>query len=125
MSTVLGVAHAPRFREELGIPTELLDRIVRGIISAVPTDSIYIFGSFARGEARPSSDIDIFVVTSDDSERPLQYATMAAKGVADDIIGFGYDYDLLTRPKDQYESRRRKRTSIDGIVSREGVKVYG
>ena len=50
---------------------------------------------------------------------------MAAMRVADDIIQSGYDYDLLTRPRDQYESRRRTRTSIDGIVSREGVKIYG
>lgn len=119
------MAQAPRIREELDIPAELLDRIVRGIASAVPADGIYIFGSFARGEAGRSSDIGIFVIMSGDSERPLQYATMAAKGVADDIVGFGYGHDLLTRPKVQYGSRRRKRTSIDGIVSREGVKIYG
>ncbi len=109
----------------LDIPEDLLDYIVRGIAAAIPTDSIYIFGSYARGEARPSSDIDIFVVTSDDKERPLQYATMAAKEVADGIMEYGYDYDLLTCSRQQHESRRRRRTSIDGIVSREGVKIYG
>ena len=109
----------------LDIPEDLLNFIIEGITSAIPTDSIYIFGSRARGEAHESSDIDIFVVTSDDRERPLQYATMAAMSVANSIIEHGYDYDLLTRPKAQYESRRRKRTCLDGIVSREGIKIYG
>ncbi|MEC4184980.1 nucleotidyltransferase domain-containing protein [Adlercreutzia sp. R21] len=112
-------------KHRLALPGDLLDLIVRGITSAIPTESIYVFGSYARGEAGPSSDIDLFVVTSDDKERPLQYATMASMKVADDIIRSGYDYDLLTRPRQQYESRRRKRTCIDGIVSREGVKIYG
>lgn len=110
---------------KLSLPDALLSYIASGISSAIPTDSIYIFGSFARGEETPTSDIDIFVVTSDANERPLQYAAMAAKEVADGIIESGYDYDLLTRPRQSYESRKKKPTSIDGVVSREGVKIYG
>ena len=44
------------------LPIDHLDDIVGSIVSTVPTDAIYVFGSYARGEQTPDSDVDLYVV---------------------------------------------------------------
>lgn len=43
-----------------------LDRVVRRIVEAVSPEKIVLFGSAARGAARPSSDLDLLVIKSGD-----------------------------------------------------------
>ena len=56
------------------LPIDHLDDIVGSIVSTVPTDAIYVFGSYARGEQTPDSDVDLYVVTKDAAKRPLPTA---------------------------------------------------
>ena len=49
--------------------TALLDEIVRRIRSVVQPTRIVLFGSRARGEARPDSDIDLLVEVPDGHHR--------------------------------------------------------
>ena len=51
------------------LPIDHLDDIVGSIVSTVPTDAIYVFGSYARGEQTPDSDVDLYVVTKDAAKR--------------------------------------------------------
>ncbi len=46
----------------------LLDEIVRRIVEVAAPDSIILFGSAARGEWSPDSDIDLLVVKPRDIE---------------------------------------------------------
>ncbi len=41
---------------------EAIDEIVRRIVEAVHPDKIILFGSHARGEAGPDSDVDLLVI---------------------------------------------------------------
>jgi predicted nucleotidyltransferase len=43
-----------------------LDVITKGIVSVLPVEVIYLFGSFATGDAQEGSDLDIYVVISDE-----------------------------------------------------------
>lgn len=109
----------------LRIPTTVLDMMVEAITNAIPTDSIYVFGSYARCEESASSDIDIMVVTKDDDERPVRYATKAAMAISKLMYDAGFDYDLLTRFRDDFLARQTLCTTVDYAVAREGVKIYG
>lgn len=51
----------PRLRVEQITPA-LLDYIVQKIVTHVATEQIILFGSLARGEAGPASDLDLFIV---------------------------------------------------------------
>ena len=62
-------------REHAGMNThsqpsqELLDTLVRGIVEAVHPLRIILFGSAARGQMGPHSDLDVLVVMPDGTHR--------------------------------------------------------
>ena len=57
-----------------------LDEIVRRIVAAIDPDKIILFGSRARGDARPDSDYDLLVV-KDTTERTLKLEQRAYRAM--------------------------------------------
>lgn len=45
--------------------SELLEEIVHRILAVCEREQIILFGSYARGEPRPDSDVDILVIETD------------------------------------------------------------
>ena len=110
---------------QVRLDARLLAEIVDLIVAAVPTAAIYLFGSHARGEANESSDIDLYVVTSDEKKSPIRYATEARNAVFDRIYREGYDFDLISRSQNAFESARKKHFNVEYYVVQDGVKLYG
>lgn len=110
---------------KLRIPSVVLESMVDAITGAVPTDSIYIFGSYARREERPSSDVDIMVITANNDERSIRYAAKASASISRLMYDAGLDYDLLARFRDDYLHRKTRCTTVDYAIANEGVKIYG
>lgn len=48
------------------IPDSVLAQVVHKVVQAADPDRIVLFGSSARGEARPGSDIDLLVIKDGD-----------------------------------------------------------
>ena len=48
-----------------------LERCLRAMDTVMPLREVYLFGSHARGEARPDSDVDLCVV-ADEAERQIE-----------------------------------------------------
>lgn len=46
------------------IPEEIIGKAVARLVRAAKPQSIYLFGSYARGDAREGSDLDFLVVES-------------------------------------------------------------
>jgi predicted nucleotidyltransferase len=44
------------------IAADLIDQAARRIVAAAPGARVILFGSYARGEAGPDSDVDLLVV---------------------------------------------------------------
>jgi predicted nucleotidyltransferase len=68
----------------------ILQEIVRRIVAAVDPDKIILFGSRARGDAKPDSDYDILILAPSELprwKRPLPARlALAGLGVAKDIV---------------------------------------
>src|SRR3989442_15805701 len=75
---------------QIEIDKNVLDEIVRRLIAAVDPDRIILFGSHARGDARPDSDVDLLIVKDTDEpsyRRAIPaYRVLSGLGVAKDII---------------------------------------
>jgi uncharacterized protein len=72
------------------IEQQVLDRVVAKIVETVHPRRIILFGSAARGQMGPHSDLDLLVVMPDGVHRrhTVQglYRSLAGLGVAKDIV---------------------------------------
>jgi len=99
-----------------------LDIITKIIADTVPVETIYLFGSYAYGTPQKDSDVDLYIVFSDDLPiRELDAIFEINKAVAPvkkmpvDIIGLKQNRFL---DRKMYATLERK-------IAREGVKLYG
>jgi predicted nucleotidyltransferase len=74
------------------ITDEKLQEIVRRIVEAIHPDRIIMFGSRARGDARPDSDLDLLIIK--DSMEPRHRRAIPAYYA---LKGLGVPTDILWR----------------------------
>lgn len=98
-----------------------LEKIKNTIINVVATETIYLFGSYAYGTPRDDSDFDLYIVIPDDTIRPLE----AAK-IINNVI-----YENQRKPVDILVGRvsdfkrRSQLPTLERIIARDGVMIYG
>ncbi len=72
------------------IEKQVLDRLVLRVVEAVHPRRVLLFGSAARGQMGPHSDVDLMVVMPDGAHRRQTaqrlYRALAGLGVAKDIV---------------------------------------
>lgn len=107
---------------KVNLPQEELNRIINSIISVVPTHSIYIFGSYARGEETKDSDIDIYVLTNKDNDK-IDYNAMTDADLS--LWWLRKARDIICLSKKEFDKRAKRKVGLERIVAKEGVKVYG
>jgi predicted nucleotidyltransferase len=69
---------------------QLLDELVRRIVAAVHPLRIILFGSAARGDMGPDSDLDVLVVMPDGVHR-----RETAQVIYRHLLGFGFATDVV------------------------------
>jgi predicted nucleotidyltransferase len=99
-----------------------LDTLKQIIINTVPVEQIYLFGSYASGTPHKDSDLDLYVVLSDnaqirliDAVAQIRLAIGMKKTMPVDILA-----NTLSRYRDRAEGPTLERT-----INREGIKIYG
>jgi len=80
---------------------------------------IVVFGSYARGEARPGSDLDLLVVLPDVENK--REAAIAMRRV---LPGLQVAKDVVVTTPDEAARRRDSTWHIVGSALREGKTVY-
>jgi predicted nucleotidyltransferase len=98
---------------------DLVRDIVRRIVQAAQPDKIILFGSRARGDARPDSDIDILVIQ--DSTEP-GYRRDAALYLA--LAGLNAPVDLITYTPEEVSDWSAVPQAFITTAVREGKVVY-
>jgi len=99
---------------------QALDEIVNRLVAALDPVAIYLFGSRARGTARPDSDFDLMVVTSpEDGAAGYDYARAYAP-----LVGRGIACDVLPVPAIDFLEEKDDPTSLCFEAAHFGKKVY-
>jgi predicted nucleotidyltransferase len=98
----------------------ILAEVVRRIVDVARPDRIVLFGSAARGQMGPDSDLDLLVVKSGVSHR-RQLAQQIYRG----LLGLTVPVDVIVVTPEDVEQYRDKVGSIIGPALDEGQVVYG
>ena len=76
------------------VTPELMARVVERIVRAVAPDKVILFGSRARGEGEPESDLDLFVVQNAHSKKSNREVRREIERV---LWGRRFGIDLIVR----------------------------
>jgi predicted nucleotidyltransferase len=99
-----------------------LDTLKEIIVSTVPVERIYLFGSYANGTPHRDSDLDLYVVLKDDVQSRL------IDIIAKIRMAIGrkktMPVDILANTLSRYQERAEGPT-IERMITREGIKIYG
>lgn len=110
--------------DNVNLPSKTVNRIVDSIIEAVPTDRIYIFGSYARHEETENSDIDIYVVTKTSKQDDDADWLSVVSTVKNALDWLGMEMDVLTLPADKFDEAASSNTGMVRFVARDAVMIY-
>jgi len=102
---------------------ELLQAMVDVIVHEADPEQIILFGSRARGEARPDSDVDLLIVESE----PFSVTRSRRKEATRlwlALARFPVSKDLLLYSRDEVEARRDSSSHVVGRALREGKVLH-
>jgi predicted nucleotidyltransferase len=100
---------------------EEIDNIVKTIADTGLASKIILFGSMARGDDRPDSDIDLCVLTPVKDRRTRDMKVdlgMAILPIQKTPI------DLLMYQQEKFSEHASRQTSFEYIISNEGRTMY-
>lgn len=92
------------------------------VISAIPqAESVYLFGSYAKGTARDQSDIDIAVLLKNDLHWRERNALL--NRLYSDMSQRGYNVDFVLKRTDAFRADSQLPT-LSRIILREGKLLW-
>ncbi len=97
----------------------LIENIVRRILTVVSPRKIYLFGSAARGTMHDNSDIDLLVVIPDGLHR-----RRTAQNIYRNLLGIGYAADIVVVTEEDIEKFDDDCSFVIQPALREGRIVY-
>jgi predicted nucleotidyltransferase len=100
---------------------EAIAAITRRLVEYYRPERIYLFGSEARGDAGPDSDLDFCVVVPD--EAPIEL--LRDGGIYSLLRGMGYPKDIVPWRRSDFDAHAAYvRASLPATVIREGKLLY-
>lgn len=97
----------------------LLDEIVRRVVEVARPDRIILFGSAARGQLGPDSDVDLLVVKTG-----VPHRRRLAQQIYRNLFGITVPVDVIVVTPEDIEAFRDKVGTIIGPALQEGKEIY-
>jgi uncharacterized protein len=100
---------------------EAIQEITRRLVEFYHPERIYLFGSAARGDYGPDSDLDFCVVVPDDTPDEI----LRSGAIYNRLRGMGFPRDVVPWRKSEFEPRAAfVVASLPATVMREGILLY-
>ena len=99
-----------------------LDGIAAAIAALLPGARVILFGSYARGEQRKWSDLDLCVIADSYPMRLIDMMNVIFRAVSDKTK---LPIDLLLFHRENFERRSKLKPTIEYAIAKEGVVLNG
>lgn len=100
---------------------EVIEEMTRRLVEYYRPVRIYLFGSEARGEAGPDSDLDFLVVVPDETPEEI----LRSGDIYSRLSGLGMPKDVIPWRQSDFDARAAHvRASLPATVLREGRLLY-
>ena len=99
-----------------------LNAIAREITTLLPGAEVILFGSYARGEQRKWSDLDLCVVADEYPMRLLDMSRTLSRAIFDKTE---LPFDLLLFHRQRFTERSAWKPTIEYTIAKEGVSLNG
>jgi len=96
-----------------------IDRLVEQIVQLAHPVRVVLFGSAARGDIGPDSDIDVLVVMPDGTHR-----RRTARRIHRGVRNVGIPFDVVVATPTDIEKHKENKGLIYRSILREGREVY-
>jgi len=106
-----------QYEAKIRLP-ELLDEVAFSIERIHPDCTVILFGSYARGDASDTSDLDICVLVPTLTSRREDMAVDAMCAIPD---GFPLPYDLVLYTFDEFEQDKQNKNLLGHRIFKDGV----
>ena len=98
---------------------ELIAEILRRVLSVADPEKIILFGSAAKCEIGPDSDIDLLVVESQPDDRRRESVE-----IGDALRGMGVPFDVIVISEDWFEASKDVIGGIAYPAHKHGKVIY-
>jgi predicted nucleotidyltransferase len=98
--------------------TNTLDEIIRRVVQIAQPEKIVLFGSAARAEMAPDSDIDLLVIKSGVHRRRM------AQAIYRGLLGVGVAVDVIVVTPEDVERYRENPALVIAPALRDGKVIY-
>ena len=105
------------------VTEKVLDEMVAAIVQEIDPKQIYLFGSRARGEARPDSDIDLLIVEQEPFS-PYRSRWKELARIRRTLSQFRVPKDILLYSTDEIAKWQHSMHHIIAQSLREGKLLY-
>ena len=100
-----------------------LETLKEIILEKVPTEQIWLFGSYAYGTPHKDSDIDIYIVMKDNTKM-RELDAMDAVNYERITRRMRKPVDVLAIKRNRFDDRATEAT-MERKIKRDGVRIYG
>lgn len=98
---------------------QMLDDLVRRIVEAVHPVRIILFGSAARGEMGPNSDLDVLVIVPDGT-----HSGHAESAIYRNMWGFGFPKDIIAVTEEDVRKHASNPYLVIHTALADGKEIY-
>jgi predicted nucleotidyltransferase len=101
------------------IDENMVNEIIRRILSVAAPDKIILFGSAASGQMTRDSDIDLLIVSADPGDRRKE--SVRLRGM---LRGLGYPFDVIVISTEWFEESKEVIGGIAYPANKYGRVIY-
>ncbi|KAA0265516.1 MAG: nucleotidyltransferase domain-containing protein [Chloroflexi bacterium] len=112
------VVNVPTIDKRKRIPQKAIDQVVEQIVEEFKPQKIILFGSYARGNPRPESDVDLLVVMKTSDKQGKQSLDMRRH------LGVMFGLDLVVYTEKQLKERVKMGDWFLRDMLKEGKVLY-